>query len=318
MNLMPGFNLTFEILIFLFTVALTFAVSELIAQVLVLRRRLGGGVSTGTSPGGSFLKQGKVRSPFLRWVQSSTSIAEPKERQKLARDLSLAGFEQPAAPAWYVITRFSLAIALPFTFLLVQRLLGFQPGRGGQIFWSLLLCAVGLLAPRSFVDRRARSRREQLEREFPDALDLMVVCVEAGLGLGAAFVRVAHEMRESHSRIAAEFERVSEQFRAGQSQSEALRAMGERCDVPALRSFVALVIQTELIGASIAQSLRIYSQEMRETRMIKAEEKALRIPVIMTVPLVTCILPVIVVALMLPAIIDVMRVLIPALTNGGH
>ncbi len=314
---MQGLEAAFEILTFLFVVAMTFAVMGVIEQAAILRRRLGAGVSANSVSGQSFLNQQTVNNRFLKWVQSSSSISEPKDRQKLARALALADFEHPAAPAWYVVIRFSLAIGLPLFYLFMARILGRPTIGAGPVIWSLVLCGLALLAPRAFIDRRARSRNAQLEREFPDALDLMVVCVEAGLGMAAAFVRVGQEMRESHPRIAAEFGRISDQLRAGQSQSEALRGLAGRCNVPAVKSFAALVIQTETLGASVAQSLRTYSQEMRETRMLKAEEKALKIPVLMTVPLVVCILPVIVVALMLPALIDVGRVLLPALANGG-
>ena len=144
----------------------------------------------------------------------------------------------------------------------------------------------------------------------------MVVCVEAGLSLNAAFVRVGQEMKESHPRIAEEFAHVSEELRAGRGLAETLRAMGDRSDVSGVKSFAALVIQTESLGVSIAQTLRTYSIEMRETRFFKAEEKAMRIPVLMTIPLVMCILPVVVAAVMLPASIDVIRNVIPALL--GH
>jgi tight adherence protein C len=314
---MLSFETTFEIITFLFVVAATFAVVGLTQQASILRRRLGAGASANPDRGQSFLNQQTVNSRFLKWVQSSSSISEAKDRQKLARNLAFAGFEQTSAPAWFVVIRFSLAIGLPLLFLLVARLLGGATVGRGPVFWSLMLSAVGFLAPRSFLTRRARSRNAQVEREFPDALDLMVVCVEAGLGIAAAFVRVGQEMRHSHPRIAAEFERISEKLRAGQSQGDALRGMADRSSVPSVKSFAALVIQTETLGASVAQSLRIYAREMRQTRMLKAEEKALRIPVLMTVPLVVCILPVIVAALMLPALLDVSRVLIPALANGG-
>jgi tight adherence protein C len=145
----------------------------------------------------------------------------------------------------------------------------------------------------------------------------MVVCVEAGLSLDAAFLRVGHEIEESHPGIANEFARVSEQLRAGRARSDALRTMADRTGVPAIKSFVSLLIQTEMLGAGIAQTLRTYSKEMRETRFVNAEEKAMRIPVLMTIPLVVCILPVIITALLLPAAIDVMRTLVPAL-SGSH
>ena len=311
-------SLFFQIMTFLFVVAITFAVEGIVGQVLTVRRRLGQVTTIGAAGLESpLLRKVSFRNSFLNWVQSSSSIADPKARLKLARDLALAGIEHPAAPVWYVIVRFSLAIGLPFAFIFTQRLISTPTQGFGAIFWPLVLCGVGLLLPRSLLDRRVERRRAQLEREFPDALDLMVVCVEAGLGLEAAFIRVGQEMRQSHPRIAEEFARVSDQLRAGRSQSEALRGMAERSNASGVKSFAALLIQTEQIGASIAQSLRTYSHEMRETRMLRAEEKALRIPVMMTVPLVCFILPVIVVALMLPAFIDIIRVLIPALT-GGH
>jgi tight adherence protein C len=182
------------------------------------------------------------------------------------------------------------------------------------MFWPLILCALGFLAPGRVLARLAERRQTRLEIEFPDALDLMVVCVEAGLSMDAAFIRIGQEIGESHPNIDAEFGRVSEQLRAGRARPEALRAMANRTGVGAIKSFVALMIQTEALGASIAQTLRTFSSEMRQTRFIKAEEKALRVPVIMTIPLVLCVLPVICTALLLPAIIDVVRILLPTLT----
>lgn len=318
MTVVASLNVVVQVLTFLFVVALIVAVSDRVSYSLALRRRLGGEIVTAVASRALFLKTPVLNSRLLRWVQSSSSIGEPREHRKLARSLVLAGFEHPAAPVWYVISRFSLAIGLPFAFLIGESLLGRPTGGAVSIFGALFLCAIGLLLPRAYIDRKAESRRARLAREFPDALDLMVVCIEAGLGLTAAFVRVAQEMKQSYPLISGELERVSELFRAGQSHGEALRAMADHCDVPAIKSFVALVIQTVSIGTSIAQSLRVYAKEVREARMLKAEERALRIPVMMTVPLITCILPVIVVALTLPPMIDVVRIMIPALRTTGH
>jgi tight adherence protein C len=231
--------------------------------------------------------------------------------------LSLAGFDFPTAPIWYTIIRFLGAIGLPLLFLILNPLIMTKPATGmGLVFFALTLCGAGLVLPGAIVSRIAGVRRNEIEREFPDALDLMVVCIEAGLSLDASFIRVGGEVRESHPRIAIEFARVSEELRAGKSRSEALRGMADRTEVLGIKSFVSLVIQTESLGASITQALRTYSVEMRETRYLKAEEKAMRIPVLISVPVVTCILPVIVGSLMLPAIIDVVRTIIPAL--AGH
>lgn len=310
-------DLIFEFLTFFFLVAVTLAVSNIIAHFSSQRRRLGQPTSAGSVSEQSLLKGWKISNPFLLWVQSSTSIGDSKERQKLIHELASAGFTHTAAPIWYVIVRFSMAIGLPLALLLGRGLFGGQMKESVLIFWTLALCGAGLLAPSAYVSRRAGQRRAELEREFPDALDLMVVCVEAGLSLDAAFVRVGQEMKESHPRITEEFARVSEELRAGRGLTETLRAMGDRSDVNGVKSFAALVIQTEALGVSIAQTLRTYSIEMRETRFLKAEEKAMRIPVLMTIPLVMCILPVVVTAVMLPVSIDVIRNVIPALL-GQH
>lgn len=308
----------FDLAIFATVTSLAFALAMMAEAALLQRRRLG--EQTAASPSSSqtpLLQPQAEPGPLFQWIEQSSSISEPAERQKLRRELALAGFDSPSAPVWYVIARFALAIGLPMLFLFTQYASS-KPMTGfGLIFWALVLCGAGLVAPGSFVTRKAAARRTELEFEFPDALDLMVVCVEAGLSLDATFVRVAEEARETHPRIAGEFARVSEEIHAGRSRADAMRAMAERTDVAGIKAFVALVVQTEALGSSIAQTLRTYSNELRETRFIKAEEKALRIPVLMTLPLVACILPVIVTALLLPPIIDMVRTLFPAL-SGHH
>jgi tight adherence protein C len=315
--MIPFVEVIAELLIFGAVVLMTVAVMREAERILEQRRRLGGQTVVGGSPAPSLLAKRASENAFFRWVQVSTSISDPEERSQLRQALMLAGFSSPNATIWYVIVRFSLAILLPGIFILSQ-FLSAKPATGlSVVIWPLVLCAAGLYAPSRILSSFASSRQMNLEFEFPDALDLMVVCVEAGLSLDAAFVRVGQETRESHPRISEEFGRVSEQLRAGRARPDALRAMADRTGVPAIKSFAALLIQTEMLGAGIAQTLRTFSSEMRETRFIKAEEKAMRIPVLMTIPLVACILPVIVTALLLPAMIDVVRTLMPALT-GGH
>jgi len=264
----------------------------------------------------SVIRGEKVKNPILLWVQSFISPSQSKDGQQLRRKLALAGFEQTTAPIWYSIGRLTLAIGLPLLFLLSQSLSAKPMATFWQIMLALVLCAIGMLTPHYFVTFRGSARSQQLEDEFPDALDLMVVCVEAGLGLEAAFIRVGTEIAESHPLIAAALNRVSDELRAGRGRADALRAMADRTDVVPVKSFVALLIQTDSLGTSIGQTLRTYAVEMREHRYLKAEEKAMRIPVLMTVPLVACILPVIVGALLLPPVIDVIRNLMPAL--AGH
>ena len=316
--MIPTLDLIIEVIIFLIVVAAAIAIAQAGSAVANVQRRL---EHQGRGPrirsASPLIKGQDVRNPFLLWVKSATATKDVQQEQKLRKDLRMAGFDFPAAPIWYVIIRFSLAIGLPIAFLISQQLLS-KPMTGLMlILWSLALCGLGFIVPRALVDNRANALREQLENEFPDALDLMVVCVEAGLGIDAAFVRVGQEVHESHPRISAAFSLVSDQLRAGQGRADALRNMAERSDAAAIRSFVALVIQSDALGSSIAQTLRTYSEEMRRNRFLKAEEKAMRIPVLLTIPLVGCILPVIITALLLPASIDVIRTLLPAL-QGHH
>jgi tight adherence protein C len=309
------FDLLIQALTFAAVFLLVMFGQQALISSLTVRRRLSGQAVASRGPTASVLKSDTVRNRFLAWVQSAT-LSDSKDRNKLRRDLSLAGFDHPGAPAAYVALRLIAAIGLPVGFLVGSSLLGKPPGGMGAIFIPLALCGLGLLAPRAIIDNLAKGRRTQMEQEFPDALDLMVVCVEAGLGLESAVVRVSDEVRDSHPRIASEFGRLANEMGAGRGRADALRAMADRVNVDTIKSFVALLIQTEALGVSVAQSLRTYSVEMREHRFLKAEEKAMRIPVLMTVPLVACFMPVIIVALLLPPVIDTIRVLMPAM--AGH
>jgi tight adherence protein C len=308
-------NLIIDFTVFLVVFFGAMVAERAFGTYLTVRRRLGQDAAIRTVTRSTVVKNETVSNRFLLWVQSATTPTNPNETSKLRRELSQAGFEHPAAPVWYVICRFGLAIGLPLALIFGTFLLG-RPLTGlAVIIIPLVLSGLGMITPHLFVSARASGRRQQMENEFPDALDLMVVCVEAGLGLEAAFVRVAGEVGESHPRLAMEFGRLADELSAGRGRADALRHMADRVGVDSVKAFVALLIQSEALGVSIAQSLRTYSAEMRESRFLKAEEKAMRIPVLMTVPIVACFMPVIVAALLLPPAIDVVRTLLPAL-NG--
>jgi tight adherence protein C len=174
-----------------------------------------------------------------------------------------------------------------------------------------------LYVPSLLVRIRAERRQRELVNGFPDALDLMLVCVEAGLGLEAAFARVGMEITTSHPRLAEQLGAVVLELRAGRSHEDALRRMADRAGADEIRAFATLLIQSTKLGTSIAQTLRIYAAEMREKRRMRAEEKAHRLPVLISIPLVACMLPVMIGVLMLPALIRVVRAIIPAMAGGG-
>jgi tight adherence protein C len=173
---------------------------------------------------------------------------------------------------------------------------------------------MGLYIPNLFVKAKADRRQQELVNGFPDALDLMLVCVEAGLGLDAAFGRVGKEMNHSHPLLAELLGTTVLELRAGRSREDALRRMADRAGVEEIRSFATLLIQSTKLGSSIGSTLRVYAAEMRERRRMRAEERAYRLPVLISIPLVACMLPVMVGVLMLPAAIKVVRELLPNLT----
>ena len=145
----------------------------------------------------------------------------------------------------------------------------------------------------------------------------MLVCVEAGLGLEAAMDRVGREMVNSHPLIANMLLEVTLQLRAGSRRDEALRRMGEKSGVTEIKSFATLLIQSDKLGTSVADTLRVYSSEMREKRRLRAEEKAHRLPVLISIPLVFCMLPTMIGVLMLPGVVQIVRVLIPAMEGAS-
>jgi tight adherence protein C len=263
------------------------------------------------------LRDENVRSGFLRWVQTRSWLNDPADNQRLGVQLAHAGYESPAAPLIYVCLRYGSAVVLPVLWLLILSLNNRPGSTLTTMGVPLILCTLGLVLPGLLLKRLVASRRRTIEQQFPDALDLMVICVDAGTSLEAAIMRVTREMRRSHPQITREFERVSEELSAGRSRADALHNLANRLEIPSIRGFVSLIVQSQALGASVSQALKTYSTDMRQRRAMAAEEKAMRIPVLMSIPLVTCLLPVIVVATMLPAMIDIIRVVGPAL-KGPH
>lgn len=239
------------------------------------------------------------------------SLADTKGDQ-LTEKLMLAGYDQPFAPRVFVLTRTILTLALPLLALVVLSLADNWPAPSTLYIIIISLAATGLYLPNFLVNSRAEERKKAILNGFPDTLDLMLVSVEAGLSIDAAFSRVGTEISRSHPLIARLFALVSLELRAGRSREMALRTLARRTAVPEIGAFVTLVIQSDRLGASIAQALRIYAAEMREARRMRAEEKAMRIPVLLAIPLITCLLPTMVAVLMLPAAIQIKQVMGPA------
>ncbi len=307
--------------LFAVVVAATYLMAAEINARQASRRRLAdhGPDGGGGSALGSSLRADHAASTWLRLVnaieKSGLSLVDTKDnavRQKLAA----AGFSKPYAPRVYTLVRLALIVSLPILTLIFFWSTGSTPSLT-KLYISLLIAAgMGLYLPNVFIRVKADRRQKEIINAFPDALDLMLVCVEAGLGLEAAFARVGQEMTTSHPLLAEQLGAVVLELRAGRSREDALRRMADRAGADEIRAFATLLIQSTKLGSSVAQTMRIYASDMRERRRMRAEEKAHRLPVLLSIPLVACMLPVMIGVLMLPAVIRVMRTVLPQLSGG--
>ena len=307
-------------LLFAAVAAIAYFTAQMITARQATRRRLleeGPRVSGGTQAMGS-LRTDRVESAWLKLVnsieKSGLSLVDSKD-EALRGKLAAAGFTAGYAPRVYTLLRLVLVLGLPITVFLLYWVGGSSPSVLKLYISLIIAAAAGLYLPSLFVQAKADRRQRDLVNGFPDALDLMLVCVEAGLGLEAAFARVGMEMTTSHPRLAEQFGAVVLELRAGRSHEDALRRMSDRAGSDEIRAFGTLLIQSTKLGSSIAQTLRVYASEMRERRRMRAEEKAHRLPVLISIPLVACMLPTMIGVLMLPAMIRVIRAVLPAL--GG-
>ncbi|WP_409646973.1 type II secretion system F family protein [Sphingorhabdus sp.] len=247
--------------------------------------------------------------------KSGISLVDTQGETLRAR-LIAAGYNSPLAPKLFTAIRLGMLVLLPAILVGLIFLGGTEISPFKLYLFGVGLAVFGLYAPNLFISAKADRRREAIVNGFPDSLDLMLVCVEAGLGMEAAFDRVGREMQHSHPLVAQMLSIVTLELRAGSSREEALRNMASRTQVTEIRSFSTLLIQSDKLGSSIGETLRVYASEMREKRRMRAEEKAHRLPVLLSVPLVACMLPVMIGVLMLPAIIRVIREMLPAMSGG--
>ena len=182
------------------------------------------------------------------------------------------------------------------------------------LFPALALVA-GYMIPEAWLVWRVHARQHRLRRALPDCLDLLVICVEAGLGLDQALLKVAQEMRVTHHELSEELQLVNLEMRIGKPRMDAFRELARRTGVEDIKSLVAMLIQTDRFGTSVAQSLRVYSDDMRVKRRQRAEEMSAKTTVKMVPPLVFFIFPALMVVILGPAVLTLMRQLMPALTK---
>ncbi len=260
--------------------------------------------------------QGQVVSALERMG----SVMQPKEQASvsaLRRSLIIAGYRKRSAPTVFFGVKLLFGAGLPLIALLVPNPWMADMSQVNKIGIYVFLAVAGIYGPELWLGRMVTRRKGRLLDSFPDALDLLVVCVEAGLGLDAAVDRCGKELWMAHPELAQELEILSLELRAGLPREQALTNLGDRVDLDEVRSLVALLIQTDRFGTSIGQALRVYSDAMRSERSLRAEEMAAKLPVKMLFPLMFFIFPSLFIVILGPAIVQGVRVLLPALQTGG-
>jgi len=227
----------------------------------------------------------------------------PSEVSRTRRWLIQAGYRDPRHLTIYVGSRLAAAL---FGFVLVVAAGGFNN--------SILLVgitALGFFLPRFVLKRMITARQHRIRLGLPDALDLTVICVEAGLALDQALLRVGQDLHHAHPELSDEFHMVNLEMRAGKPRAEALRNLVERTGVDDIRSLVGTLIQTDRFGTSVAQALRVHSDSLRTERRQRAEEQAAKTTIKMVIPLVLFVLPSIIFVTLGPAVIQLIRTLAP-------
>jgi tight adherence protein C len=245
---------------------------------------------------------------ITRLVDRAGRLLAPTSRQDLTamrNQLVQAGFLSPAAVTVFYAFRVALAGALPLAFLLFSGLLPFEVPGAITFAFAAVMAVVGLILPAVLLDWRRSKMRERYRHAFPDFMDLIVVCIESGLGLNAAIERVGKEMLQTCPQLGANLHLLCLELRAGRTLTEALDGLAERLGIEDVKSLKVMLKQSEELGASIAATLRVYSDEMRDKRLMRAEAKAHALPVKMTLPLGMFIFPVILLVIMVPVVIRI-------------
>lgn len=255
--------------------------------------------------------------------QTVAKLSAPKDddwdRSALRLRFMHAGFRSQTAPAYYFAAKTVLSLALPAVALLVAAR-SFSAGHTLEALFVLLAaCAVGFYAPNFVLSRLTTYRQRVIVEALPDAVDLMTVCVEAGLGLDAAMLRVTEEIGAKSPILKTEFELVLLELRAGAGREKALRNLAARTGVEDINTLTTMLIQADRFGTSIGDSLRVYTDTLRTKRRMKAEEQAAKIALKLLFPLIFFIFPTLVVVLVGPAAIQIYRQLLPTMhhISGG-
>jgi tight adherence protein C len=270
-----------------------------------VRRRLGAPrhASERAEKGRTLVVINTMLGPVSKYILPQEEI----ERSKITARLVHAGFRSPTAIQTYYAVKVVGALVLPSLFILAAPWFP-EMSASRETFYALCFCAAGLIVPSRGLDYLRDKRLKALRHGFPDALDMLVVCVEAGLGMSQALQRVSDELTVSHPELAMELALVNAEIRAGVDRVIALKNLAERTGLEDIRGLVSLLVQTLRFGTSVAESLRVYSDEFRDKRMQTAEELAAKMGTKLIFPLIVFLFPGFFVIAIGPAVIALVGV----------
>jgi len=260
---------------------------------------------------GAIIHDDDDKSAFTRFSSSVEFFATPnkaEERQTVAKRLIMAGYRSTNALSIYYAVKLVLTVSLAAALLLIMAIMPHPLTFTQVVTIALFGAGIGLLIPGIVLEKRIAYRAKQVMRGIPDALDLLVTCTEAGLGLNQALQRVADEIRVGHRELADELDVVTAEIGAGVNRGQALSGLYKRTGLDEIRGLVSMFNQTMRFGTSIADALRTYAEEFRDRRTQAAEEKAAKLGTKMIFPLVFCFFPAFFVVAMGPAGIKIIRV----------
>jgi tight adherence protein C len=260
----------------------------------------------------------RLKDQVVSLVGSLGKLVKPKSEggaSDLQKNLIRAGYRRESASVIFLGLKAFLAIVFLGASVLIRIWVLRTLSSFHMILFSIVLAYIGFYLPNLWLRIKSARREEKILEGFPDALDLMVVCVEAGIGLDAAINRVGEEMKLSNKVLAEEFRLLSLELRAGKQRRDALKNLATRTGLEDVSSLVSLLIQTDKFGTSVAQALRVHSESMRIKRYQKAEELATKLPVKLIFPLIIFIFPSIFVTVLGPAVIQIFRILLPRLAG---
>lgn len=296
------------LLVFLAVGTLTFCLMAALRVRGAVKRRAAGitlDESQRSGQGARSLRHSSLKAvqKLLEYTTKHYSVADDDQRV-LRRRLVQAGIYDPRAVGYFFLARVALAGGLAaVTFVMAPTLWDLH----GTVLWMFVgaTALLGYVVPSVYVDKRIKTRQNEHRSGFPDFMDLLVVCAESGLSMEASLTRVGTELGDSYPSLSANIHMTNLEIRAGRTVTEALEHFADRLGLEEARSFATLIQQSDEIGSSITDALRVYSDDMRHKRLSRAEEKAYALPAKLTLPMMICIFPVLFVVILLPVIVRV-------------